>query len=338
MEVLEGIEVVAGRRIELCRGDLAHLDDADSVDLLLVSAFRDDYVPTPSSLIGALARSGLNVEELAGDKLADLRETTSCWLSRPIPEGRSRYGFGQLMCFEPAKPQAAAETVGDIFRALVPFVGGAGGSTSVAMPVLAAGDMGQSREGMTRVLLDAAIHWMSSGLPLERLHLVVRDSGASVQAAFRAVAESYRTAAPTEPEPVATHDIFISYAHEDGTDAAGLVVEAINARGQGTRVFLDHRVLQPGVAWQQAIYDSLNSCRLVVPILTPGYLASKMCQEELNIARVRALATPGVLHPLYAITSELPAHIKVLQYADCRECDADLIDQACASVLNQLEH
>lgn len=61
------------RFVKLFFGDLSAIPTAEAVDLLVVSAFPNDYLPTPSSLCGALARKGISVAELSSDKAVDLR-------------------------------------------------------------------------------------------------------------------------------------------------------------------------------------------------------------------------------------------------------------------------
>jgi len=55
MKLLDSIEVRGEQNkvIELHQGDLADLTAAEAFDLLVVSAYPDDYTPTSTSLIGA---------------------------------------------------------------------------------------------------------------------------------------------------------------------------------------------------------------------------------------------------------------------------------------------
>ncbi|MDR6305795.1 hypothetical protein GGQ85_003520 [Nitrobacter vulgaris] len=81
MRLLEELTVVRPdepRKIELLQGDLTCIPQEHAVDVLVVSAFPNDYLPTQGSLIGALHRAGLSVGDLARDKQADLRQQFSC--------------------------------------------------------------------------------------------------------------------------------------------------------------------------------------------------------------------------------------------------------------------
>ena len=115
----------------------------DACDVLVVSAFPGDYMrfTTAPSVISALADHGLFVEELAANPEIDLRTTTSCWLSRAMPT-RTKIRLRSSALLRACSPRTtAASTVGDIFRALVPFVGPEIGIRDVAMPIVASGNM-----------------------------------------------------------------------------------------------------------------------------------------------------------------------------------------------------
>ncbi len=354
MDLLGRYEAAKGRRIELCHGDLANVGPEDASDLLVVSAFPDDYYPTASSLIGQLARRGLNVSLLAADKEADLRATTSCWISKRIAGGRARYGFDRLLCYEPRRPAWAAETVGDLFRALVPYVGGTAGISTIAMPVVASGDMARPVDEMLPAILAAGRRWMTAGLALERLRIVIRDPDTVERAADSFSKSSMRNlpAAPSPPaQPLAVDsandwdsdtvnavDVFISYARNDGSTTADQIVRGVTALRPATRVFLDKLSIDVGVPWQQHIASSIEASRKVVVVLTPGFLVSKACQEELNMASLKhqESQTP-VLFPVYVLScQQLPLHLRVLNYFECREENPTLIQDACQQLVRAL--
>lgn len=172
---IDSIEVKSAgetRRIVLARGDLARIDPAQGVDLLVISALPDDYSETPTSLVGQLAARGVSVRALGMMKAMDLRETHGAWLSHPVEEA----GFGRLVCFEPNWIGSPPKVVGQLFQALFPFLEVAEREEQVvAMPVISGGDTGWPLETMLPALLDAAAEWMRLGLPVSTLYVVTRD-------------------------------------------------------------------------------------------------------------------------------------------------------------------
>jgi len=341
MRLLDTINVRSGktRRIELYQGDLTFLSEAERFDLLVVSAFPDDYVPTGGSLIGALHRKGLSVQSLAGNKEIDLRENFSCWLSKeftPLDQGLQ---FRRILCFEPLVRGRPPELVGDIFRALTPIIAERPDIKSIAMPLVAAGDQGYNVAAMLVPLLEAATHWLESGLPLERIKIVTH-SDAHAKKALEILStqrSKYGQSAPTPAMTGMDFDVFISYARENVQESETME-QALRAIRPDIRIFMDRKEIDIGSAWQPEIFESLDKCHKVVALLSPDYLGSKVCKEEFNIAWIRARETDqDVIFPVYLYTAALPTYMKYRNFFDCREGDQSKISEASKRLLSALD-
>lgn len=325
------------RHIKLFVGDLAHLPGSEAVDLLIVSAFPNNYQPTQGSLIRALAGVGVSVEQCAQDKEVDLRSFSSCWLSHPI--NRQDVHFDRILCFEPGYRGKATEVVGDIFRSIVPFTTGSPPIAQIAMPLVATGNQGEPAELMLEALTEASLHWLSTGLPLDCIKIVLRDENGlqSLRETFAQVKNRHTEVVVTEK--AAAHflfDVFVSYSHEN-KEVVDELVKELQVRRPSLRIFLDRLELHPGAAWQSHIFDSLDASKKVICAFSPEYLASKVCKEEFNIALFRHReAEDGVLLPLYLYTAELPTYMKLVQYEDVREGDRGKIAQSAEKLLNQI--
>jgi len=327
------------KRIELYQGDLAAVSSNDSFDLLVVSAFPDDYLPTPTSLIGALSRRGLSVESLATAKDLDLRRDFSCWLSGQFTPPDPGISFRRILCFEPLVRGEPPEVVGDIFRALAPILGDKPEINTVAMPIVAAGDQGYSVAEMLRPLLDAAVQWLERGLPITRLKIVAHSDSAASEArdVFRTARGKYGRSSPTATRGVLEYDIFVSYARENLSEMEVLEA-ALSESGRDLRIFLDRKEIDIGTPWQPQIFESIDRCRKLVAMFSPDYLSSKVCKEEFNIAWVRSReADDDIIFPLYLYTADLPTYMKYRNYFDCREGDAQKIRAASRRLLTALD-
>ncbi|MEM7219233.1 MAG: toll/interleukin-1 receptor domain-containing protein [Pseudomonadota bacterium] len=188
----------ATRRIELYQGDLTQIPQDMDVDLLVVSAFPDDYLTTSTSVVGALSRAGLSVAELAANKQLDLRSSRSCWLSRPVPSG---FGFDQLLCFEPLLNGPPEEVVDDVFDFLNLLLLDSHRDAIVAMPVVASGDMGRPSAEMLTAIVEASMQWLRVGLPLGALKIVELDDDRArrLQIVFDALGRASPESVPAMP-------------------------------------------------------------------------------------------------------------------------------------------
>jgi hypothetical protein len=339
MRLLDTLLVYYGseeRRIEIYYGDLTELSPQEAVDVLIVSALPNDYIPTPDSLIGALHRKGISVKELAQDKAADLRQVFSCWMSKEIHPVHPGIQFKRILCFEPLVRGSPPQVIGDIFRSLAPFMGGPPPVRSVAMPLVATGNFRQRMERILKPLLDAAVHWMAIGLPLIQLKIVAPSEAAAQKLTdeFARLKEKYREF--SLPPGQTQYDLFVSYSHENSRDAL-LVVEELQKARPNIRLFFDQMTLDPGVAWQQKIYEALDACRRILVMFSPGYLRSKVCLEEFNIAMIRRRNTgEEFLFPIYLYSVVLPSYMDQLNHVDCREGDAGKLRQASEKILSLL--
>lgn len=321
------------RRIELYQGDLTSLSPVDGVDLLILSAFPNDYVPTRSSLIGALFQKGVSVYDLAQNKAVDLRKTCSCWLSNQVAVADPGIQFERILCFEPLVRGSPPDVVGDIFRALVPFLGADPPIKTAAMPVVAAGDQGHSISTMLPPLIEAAVQWMGIGLPLEILKIFTY-SDESAREATQLFAQLKTKFGPPKTTTTYEYDVFVSYSRDDADAANGIADHLVQ---NGRRIFIDVQSIEKGAAWPQRVFGALECCERVVAIYSPAYVSSKICQDEFNVAFSRRYEQDAeVIYPVYWESAELAPHMKLLNYVDCREADTTKLPAACTTLLDLL--
>jgi hypothetical protein len=160
--------------IQLLQGDLTALPKEHNADILVISAFPNDYTALPGSLMCALKEKGIDVGEMAKDKSVDLVSRLGCWLSKPLSTAQQdQFNFKQILCFEPSRQDGSPEmVVGNIFRCINNFVFDDQNNV-IAMPVLASGKQKVPIEKMLPAMLDACIFWLQSGIPLDAIKLMV---------------------------------------------------------------------------------------------------------------------------------------------------------------------
>lgn len=326
------------KHIELYHGDLAALNHTDNVDLLVVSAFPNSYgAANPKTLIGALARNGVSVKVLARNKAHDMRAHFSCWVSEPVPDHFPQATFKRLLCFEPLARSLATEVVGDVFQSITSVVSMDNDIKTVAMPVLASGNQRADHIEMLAALVEAAVHWMSLGLPIDTIKIVhvLEQRALEAKGAFAMLKKQFSNFTLSPPQTF-TYDFFISYSRHN-LALVDHLMDVFSQQPNPPRVFLDRKDINPGVAWQQEIYDALEDCRKMIAFYSPAYIASKVCKEEFNIALFRHRETDGgVIVPLYVYSADLPIYMRMINFIDCREGDRDRLTAAAIRLVDEL--
>ena len=263
MKLLEQITIQKDNHkkyIQLFHGDLTEIPKEHSVDILIVSAFPNNYYPNPRSLIGALDRKGISVCELAKDKLIDLRNNFSCWLSKEIPN----QNFNKILCFEPLVRGRPAEVVGDIFQSLMPFICSNPPIKNIAMPLVASGIQNASIDSMFEPLIVAAANWLSIGLPIETIKIVECNElkANELLNRFRLLKLKYEDF-EIEKHTEYKYDLFISYSHNNKDDIL-FVEQELRRLKPDVKLFIDLRDLNLGSAWQQDIYEAIDNSKKVI--------------------------------------------------------------------------
>jgi hypothetical protein len=204
---------------------------------------------------------------------------------------------------------------------------------------VAAGDQGYSVTEISAPLLDAALHWLENGLPLDRIKIVTYSEDRARDA--MAIFEERKAEYLQSDTPLATHradyDVFISYSRANATESQAME-EALRKSRPEIRIFTDRKEIDIGHAWQPKIFESLDRCRKVVAMLSPDYLSSKVCKEEFNIAWMRGRETDqDTIFPVYLYTAQLPTYMKYHAYVDCREGDRSKLAEASRKLLATLD-
>jgi hypothetical protein len=330
------------RRVDLCVGDVT--ESAGPVDLLCISAFPDDYTPTPRSVIGTLAVKDVHVERLARDKAHDWRHAWHCWVSQALPDTATP--VRRILCFEHGWTSAenapagtsAPELVGNVFRAVHELVlsevapvttEGDSALECIRLPLLASGDQQTDRRDMLDATIRQAYLSLVGQLPVKRVEIVLHPDTPDLYEllvragqAFEQVCSEWITQHHSEARD---HDYFVSYRRSEAHHANG-VVEAMRTLEPGVRIFIDRECLELGRFWKTGLMTALARSERAVCFITDGYPDSPECMDEFHASlcldRERA---DGFLRPVLRLSSKtvdkLPVSVRRVQCIDASASD-----------------
>lgn len=115
--------------------------------------------------------------------------------------------------------------------------------------------------------------------------------------------EPSESASPDQPVDAR---ILLSYCHEDNDYLDGAIVRLADdiareykfqSGSTGLEVFVDSRSISWGEEWQSALNSAVDATTFIMPSVTPGYLSSQACREELQrfVSRGKELANGHIL-------------------------------------------
>src|SRR2546421_6132097 len=98
-------------------------------------------------------------------------------------------------------------------------------------------------------------------------------------------------------------NLFYCYAHEDEPYRLELEKHLASFKRQGYLIDWSDRQIAPGMDWRQEITAHLTSANLIILLLSPDFLQSDMCDEEMRQAlefgrEGKARIVPIALRPM----------------------------------------
>jgi hypothetical protein len=230
------------------------------------------------------------------------------------------------------------EITDDLYRALTPFLLTDFPNSSVAMPLIGAGDQGWPASDMLEAILLATVRWIERGLKLRLLKIVVHDDDTAkvTTTLFDKFKQRYSIKNSNANQVSIRYDIFISYSHEQAT-LAKYVVSTLESSVSSLRIFIDSSRLSSGLSWPTELAMALDASRRVIALYWPSYWESSICQLEFNAALARQIDKgDAILFPILLEDVQIPYLFKTLQYADCRLNDRSKLADACGQLRARL--
>ena len=106
------------KSIELHCADLTDFMKQE-IDVLVISAFKRDYMPAKGTVIGSLFNNGIDIKKLSEHPEIDLRESQDIWLSQEIDF--TRYHIHRIACVELLQHDNVIKSYDTISHAVVGF-------------------------------------------------------------------------------------------------------------------------------------------------------------------------------------------------------------------------
>jgi hypothetical protein len=156
------------KEFELFQGDITNLPF--QVDLLVVSAFKNDYTPTKSSIIGQLHKSGVDVNDLSKRPLIDFRNSLDIWISSKL----KNKNFNQIVCVEIIGGKYIFESaIKNLFAAISALEIQGEKNTTIALPMLGAGDQDFDIHLVVSTLIDLSLDFLKFSRYLKKVYFIV---------------------------------------------------------------------------------------------------------------------------------------------------------------------
>lgn len=169
------IETIYGRKsIEIYTGDITSF--YKPFDILILSAYNYFYFPVKGTIIHALSKKGVNVEELSKNTSIDLRKSLNIWLSNEL--NNTLCNFKRVICVEFDEDED--NCIAQALNSLLPFLSLTEKlnipTNTIAMPLLGTGALDLPITSILQSLLKQCEKCLESIESLSKIYLIEKTN------------------------------------------------------------------------------------------------------------------------------------------------------------------
>ncbi len=281
-EEIISVSYIKQKRIIIKQQDL--MADNIKVDVLLCSAFCDDYFPSARSLIGALYNNGISIQNMAknSDKRFDVYDENNrrrCWISKESEHPRfKRIACVELLSYTDYKEGYIKghidylKNVFSMLRQMFEDYDREGMQLrKIAMIIPGIGDQGLEIEYVVSVLFSQLRLMLKNIEQLE--DIIIYDRNPSKTEFLRSYIQDKKT--------LNGKQVFISYSSIDSIWAEKIFN---NLKNIGLSCWKAPEDIPPGSNYQKEIPKGLRETYILVAVLTENSERSKWCYKEIGTA------------------------------------------------------
>ena len=310
------------KTIRLIRGDLTKMQEP--CDIVVCSAFRNDYAPINGTLIEALERKGYSFRWLKRSSDFGMQFQDG-WIS-----GKTGLEYGRIACIElldlmkddPESEESVNIIIKKSFSTLRYMLEQASYAgipvRTIAMTIPGTGKQGIQRCYILPPLISHCRSLLESDVVDEiSIYEWNRQAANEIASAFD---HAFK---PAQEEP----EIFISYSSKQNL-IAHEICQAI--REAGFRCWMAPESIPSGNDYQEMIPDAISSAKIILLILTPDSAQSRWVQKEVG----SAIGAGKIILPYQIVAFELNKKIlflldgeQIMEHWKKQKTEADAAEQ-----------
>ena len=294
MEEMMSLTVEVGsvnKKISVLCGNITDL--TVPLDVMTVSAFKRDYYPTESSMIGALYKKDISVGRLSFDPFIDLRDICNIWLSHEL-DGDSkqikRIGCIELKSwridsFQEESESSILNTIKSYFFMLDIAVNSGIRIESLGLPIVGTGDQGISDHLVMIPIINECLHFLERNNCIREIYIMGRSYEKAkkiadqLKSSYSLLQKSIESSA-VELKQKESSLAFISYSSRDRNVADNLCSKL---EANGIKVWYAPRNIDTSDYASSIVY-AISKCSHFIVILSQASLNSEHVLNEIDLA------------------------------------------------------